>query len=308
MSRALVPVITALSVACLHPSIEVQRFTSGADGFDTHSHWIDTGSEVIVFDAQFTPQLAEALLEEIRSATDSPVRYVVITHPNPDKFNGASVLQEQGARVIASEATAAAMPEVHAYKEAYFTGAGTFEAGAYPTLPSVDEVFSGDLELQLGGSTLHLFELSSPGVASTQTVAQVGEHVFVGDLAAGRTHAWLEGGIVQGVATPDVEGWIAALSELEARIGADAIVHPGRGDSLPAGELLPAQRGYLTAVDEIVASYVERLDEPAVALAADPEAHWGALTSEIEAAYPDHALPYLITYGVYGLAFQHATR
>ena len=68
-------------------------FTSDAAGFDTHSFWLDTGREVVVFDAQFTAARAEKLIAEIRSKTSHPIRFVVVTHPNPDKFNGAAAFQ-----------------------------------------------------------------------------------------------------------------------------------------------------------------------------------------------------------------------
>lgn len=51
---------------------------------------------------------------------------MVITHPNPDKFNGLSAFQDAGAEVIASEATAAAMLGVQGYKKAFFVGTGMF--------------------------------------------------------------------------------------------------------------------------------------------------------------------------------------
>ena len=73
-------------------------FTSDAAGFDTHSFWLDTGREVVVFDAQFTEELAGKLIAEIRSKTPHPIRFVVVTHPNPDKFNGAAAFQAIGAR------------------------------------------------------------------------------------------------------------------------------------------------------------------------------------------------------------------
>jgi glyoxylase-like metal-dependent hydrolase (beta-lactamase superfamily II) len=285
----------------------VQAYTSGAEGFDTTTWWLDTGSEVVVFDAQFTPELAADKLNEIRSATDSPIRYVVITHPNPDKFNGATVFQEAGALVVASQATADAMPGVHAYKEAYFVGAGMFEAGTYPALPQVDVTFTGSKRLPLDGDTsITLHELGSPGVSSTQTVAVVGDGVIVGDLVAGGAHAWLEGGIVDGAAKPTIAGWIEALDEVEALVGPDATVYPGRGQPGPAGEVLSAQQDYLRSMDDLVAGYVAGLADPMSAFTGpDAGTHYAALTAEAEAAWPELALSYLVTYGVYGLVFDH---
>jgi glyoxylase-like metal-dependent hydrolase (beta-lactamase superfamily II) len=291
------------------PPLPVHAWASGADGFDTASYWIDTGEQVVVFDAQFTPTLAEALLADIRNQTESPVAYVVVTHPNPDKFNGAPVFQAAGAQVVASAATAAAMPEVHAYKQAYFEGAGVFPPGGYPALPGVDVVFDDTLKLDVGvAADVVLSVLDRGGVATTQTVAVIGgRDVIVGDLVAGGVHAWLEGGIVDGAPQPDVGEWVEALDELLAAVGPDATVWPGRGSPARAGEALPAQQAYLRTVDEIVGAYVDALPAPAAeALAAEPEAHWAALTAEAEAAFPTYGLSYLVTYGVYGLAFAHA--
>ncbi|MCB9743396.1 MAG: MBL fold metallo-hydrolase [Alphaproteobacteria bacterium] len=300
----------ALFTACAPAAeLEVQRFTSGAEGFDTHSYWVDTGAEVVVFDAQFTPELAEALLAEIEAATDSPVRYVVATHPNPDKFNGATVFQAAGAELVVSEATAAAMPGVHAYKEAYFTGVGMFEAGAYPSLPTPDVTFSGELTLELEGEgDVRLVELTHGGVTTTQTVAIVdGQQLVVGDLLANRAHAWLEGGIVDGAPTPDLDAWRAAVMELPALAGEDATTWPGRGEPMAAQQAAEAQVAYLDDAEAVVREVLGALDDPQGELGS--EAAWGhyeAITAELSARYPEHAHAYLVTYGVYGLAMQVA--
>lgn len=299
--------LAALLVACTSEPLSIQRWTSGAEGFDTHSYWVDTGKEVVVFDAQFTPELANTLLADIQSQTDSPVSTVVVTHPNPDKFNGATVFQDAGATLVASEATAAAMPEVWAYKKAYFVGAGMFTEETWPALPEVDVTFGQSMELDLEASAISLTVLDNPGVTTTQTVAVVGEDLIVGDLGAGRVHAWLEGGIVDGAATPDIEGWIAALDELPALGSGD--VYPGRGETLPVQTAVSEQQAYLADLDALVADYVGGLDDPMSALTGDEAGtHYAAITAEAEAAFPDHGLSYLVTYGVYGLALQKAAQ
>lgn len=300
--------LLALAVGCAPTPLTVHTFTSGAEGFDTHSYWIDTGAEVIVLDAQFTPSLAESLLAEITAATPSPVTTVVVTHPNPDKFNGAPVFQAVGAEVVMSEASAAALEGVHAYKEAYFVGAGVFAEGEYPALVTPDQTFSGALDLPLGGGhTLRLTELSSGGVTTTQTVAELDGAVFVGDLVAGGAHAWLEGGIIDGVATPDLPAWDAALAELGAIMPADATVYPGRGAPQAMPVAVEAQRAYLTTLDTIVAEVLATRADPVAALSGeDAAAVYAEITAAAEQAYPDHLYSYLVTYGVYGLAWQRA--
>jgi len=283
--------------------VEVHTFTSGEAGFHTNSAWIDTGSEVVVFDTQFTPALAEELRAEIARQTTSPIRWAVVTHPNPDKFNGASVFEAAGATVVASESTLAAMPAVHDYKKSYFTSVGMFTEASYPALPTIGLAFEGAMDLPVDGASVRLEELAHPGVTTTQTIARVGDAVIVGDLVASETHAWLEGGIVDGAAVPDLAGWRAALAELLELVGPDAVVVPGRGRAARAGDVLPAQIAYLEDAERVTREYLAALDDPAAALSDDGATHYAALTEQLASLHPEYAHPYLVQYGIYGLAW-----
>lgn len=303
MTRSIAPLFALALVGCRAEDLTVNAWTSGAEGFDTTTYWTETADGVVVFDAQFTPDLAEAMLADIRTQTDAPIAAVVVTHPNPDKFLGAPVFQAEGAALIASEATAAALQGVWDYKKAYFVGAGMFTDESFPALPAVDQTFRGALTLDQGG--IELVELESAGVTTTQTVAVVGADLVVGDLVAGRAHAWLEGGIVDGAPSPEIDGWLSALDELPA-LG-DGQVYPGRGEALPVADAVAEQQAYLEDMDGLVGDYVAGLQDPMAELTgADAGAHYAAITAEAEAAFPDYTLSYLVTYGVYGLALSHA--
>ena len=285
-------------------------FTSGAEGFDTHSFYYDTGREVVVFDAQFTPELGREVVAAIQAETSSPIRYVVISHPNPDKFNGVEAFREVGAEVVASEATAAAIPGVHAYKKGYFVNvAQTFTEETYPAEATVDITFSGRFALPLeGGAVIELVELQHAGVSSTQTVARVpaADALVVGDLIHHEAHAWLEGGIVDGAPRPDLASWQAALDELLAFPEGTAL--GGRGERAALEDAVAAQHAYLTGMETLIGDYIESLgDRRDELFTAQAGEHYAHITDLAAAAYPDHALPYLIEYGVYGLVTQMAT-
>lgn len=287
----------------------LRSFVSGPEGFDTRSYYYDTGEQVVVFDAQFTEPLAEALVADIRAHTDSPIAYAVITHPNPDKFNGVGPLRDAGATIIAAEATAAAIPGVHAYKRAYFVGGGTFTEETYPPEATVDETFSSSLRLPLSaGAVVELRVLDNAGVSSTQTVAHIPaiDALIVGDLVHHRAHAWLEGGIVNGAPKPDLAAWSAALGELLA-YPETTTVYGGRGEPAPVAEAVAEERRYLGEIETLVRDYLGALDDPQAALAGDDAGtHYTAITELARAAFPDYELDYLITYGVYGLALHLA--
>lgn len=282
-------------------------YDSGAAGFFTKTFFYDTGEEVVAFDSQFTPELAEQAIDWLRTQTESPPRYLVITHPNPDKFNGAPAFQAAGAEVIASQATAAAIPGVHDYKKAFFVGTGMFTEETYPPLATVDETFTVTHTLDLGGGkTVELAELSEPGVSSTQTVAFLPElnALIVGDLVHHKLHAWLEGGIVNGKATSTLDGWITDLHELESAFaaGPEPTVYGGRGEAAPLSVAVADQISYLETVDQIVSDYIVGLGERKSELSG-PEAgeHYAAIQTLIAEAFPDFAFADMIGFSVYGL-------
>jgi glyoxylase-like metal-dependent hydrolase (beta-lactamase superfamily II) len=280
------------------------QFTSDAAGFDTHSYYYDTGKEVVVFDAQFTVELAEALIADIKAHTASPIKYVVISHPNPDKFNGAPAFQAMGAKVVASEATASAIPGVHEYKKYYFVEvAKSFTEATYPAEAKVDITWSGDFSLPLeGGAKVELHELTNPGVSTTQSVAYIEaeDALVVGDLVHYKAHAWLEGGIREGKADPDLGAWKLALDELMAFEGATVL--GGRGESATVSEAVAEQKAYLDGASKIVGDYVTGLGANTSELFGEKAGeHYAKIGDQFAAAYPDYELRYMIDYGVYGL-------
>jgi glyoxylase-like metal-dependent hydrolase (beta-lactamase superfamily II) len=293
---------SSASPAALH------SFTSDGNGFFTHSFWYDDGQEVVVVDAQFTPAIAGALVAEIRARTRSPITRVIVTHPNPDKFNGLSVFHRLGAESIASKATALAMPGVDGYKRYFWIQiAKAFSDETYPRFEPVKTTFTGRSVITMkSGRTLSLFELAQPGVSSTQTVVRIDAtgDLIVGDLVHHRTHAWLEGGIVDGAPRPSLEGWKADLRQL-ATLGGGK-VYGGRGEFVAVGEAVAAELSYLEQADAIVTDYVRQLGPRSSELrdAAKSKAHFMAIQDALAAAFPDYAQADLVGYGVYGLALQ----
>lgn len=308
--RSLRPVVTiAFSLASAASwAGTVHVFTSDAAGFNTHSVWYDDGQEVTVVDAQFTPAHAQALLASIRSQTRSPVTRVVVTHPNPDKFNGLSVFHAQGIESIASARTAAAMPGTDAYKRHFWVQtAKAFTDATYPRTQPVKTTYSGQHRITLkSGESISLIELPQPGISSNQTVVRF-DHtgdLAVGDLVHTRTHAWLEGGIVNGKPLPTLAGWKADLAEL-LRLGSGK-VYGGRGEFVPVAQAVAEQTAYLDKADAVVSGYLQRLGQRASELN-DPArqgAHYQAIQAEMVQAFPTYAMPDLVGYSVYGLVQQ----
>ncbi|WP_424196114.1 MBL fold metallo-hydrolase [Ampullimonas aquatilis] len=287
---------------------QLHVFTSDVAGFNTHSFWYDDGQEVTVVDAQFTTAQAEALLNDIRSHTRSRIKRIIVTHPNPDKFNGLSVFHRAGIQSMAAANTAAAMPDVDAYKRHFWVQiAKAFTDATYPQFEPVETTFKGKQQIRLAsGETISLIELPKAGISSHQTVVRIDASgdLIVGDLVHTRTHAWLEGGIVNGKPVPNLPGWKTDLLALN-QLGRGK-VYGGRGEFVPVKQAVAEQMAYLDQADQIVSAYIKDLGERVSELS-DPARqgqHYAAIQARLVAAYPDYAMPDLVGYSVYGLVAQ----
>ena len=176
-------------------------------------------------------------------------------------------------------------------------GGASSQSSAEQLLPRVlaDDVAMADAVIVAADSGLDLARRL--GIVPT---------LVVGDLVHGRAHAWLEGGIGDGAPRPDIASWKRALAEL-SRFGS-VEVYGGRGEVLPLDVATKEQTTYLDAADSIVGSYVKALG-PRRAELSDPKAsgaHWKALSVKLSERFPSYALPYMVEYGVYGLALSKA--
>ncbi|BCL77085.1 hypothetical protein JHS3_28210 [Jeongeupia sp. HS-3] len=301
--------LTAAVLSQLALAGKLGVYTSDANGFDTHTFYYDDGKEVTVIDTQFVPTLTEAMVKQIRSETKSPITRVVVTHPNPDKYNGLPYLHKLGVESITSAAVSAEMPKVHAYKENFWVNtAKAFKPGTYPAFENVKTTFGGKTVLKLkSGETLSLFELQHPGVATKQVVVRVDQSgdLVVGDLLHNKAHLWLEGGLVNGKPQPDLPAWSAAVGELAALAKGkpNAKVYGGRGEFVTVAEAVKEQQRYLAQADVLVRDYVAQLGDRQGELK-DPKlasGHYKELERRFSARFPDYKLSYMIGYSVYGL-------
>jgi glyoxylase-like metal-dependent hydrolase (beta-lactamase superfamily II) len=73
------------------------------EGHTSNAGFIVTDDGVVVFDSLGTPALGNALLAKIRSVTDKPVRYVVVSHYHADHIYGLQAFRDQTKAVILSQ-------------------------------------------------------------------------------------------------------------------------------------------------------------------------------------------------------------
>lgn len=259
----------------------LKQYTSKADGFSTSSFWVESEQGVVVFDAQFLPEYAEALMAEIAAQTSKPITDVVISHANPDKYNGLEVIRAKHpeVKIWATPQIVARIKEVDAGKKGFF---GPQYGERYPQgLVLPDELISAPQVLRRGSLEIELIPMGA-GVSTAHLVSLIkssGELV-VGDLLHNKTHGWLAEGFSQ--------QWLERLDALE-RLGAKRFL-PGRG--APGGaELIAQQRDYLKGFQACVASELE---------GAGQEADIATIKACILARFPDHQIEAMVDFSIPG--------
>ena len=192
---------------------------------------------IMVSDATATPAMAQDLIARIRSVSDKPIKYVLLTHYHAVRVLGASAFIAEGAtEVIASQGTYELIVErgaedMQSEMERFprlFRNADSVPGLTWPTMliaggdPTKNEV-PGKLVLDLGGVKVQIWH-PGPGHTRGDTIAWVEAEkvLFSGDLVE------YEAGVYTGDA--QLEEWPATLQALRA-LKAEAIV-PGRGEAM----------------------------------------------------------------------------
>ena len=196
---------------------------------------------IMVSDATATPALAQDLIKKIRTVSDLPIKYVLLTHYHAVRVQGACAYAAEGAtEIIASQGTLELIQErgaqdMKSEMERFprlFKGAEGVPGLTWPTMvvdggnPVKGEV-PGKLNINLGGVVVQIWH-PGPGHTRGDTIAFVEEPnhkdrvLFSGDLVE------YEAGVYTGDA--QLEEWPATLEALRA-LNATAIV-PGRGEAM----------------------------------------------------------------------------
>lgn len=211
---------------------------------DPNSGVIVGDDGVMVVDARATPVLARELMEHIRSVTDKPVKYVLLTHYHAVRVLGASaygaehiiasggtydLIRERGQQDFDSEAQR--FPRL-------FRAVETVPGLTWPSL-----VFERSLTLFMGKREVRIMHLGK-GHTKGDTVAWLPREkvLFSGDL--------VEYGAAPYCGDAYFREWPETLEKLRA-LGAEKMV-PGRGDALmnPAevAKAIEGTQGFLRAM------------------------------------------------------------
>lgn len=265
------PAGAALDVAEIAPGVFVHEGAiaepDAANGGDVSNLGFVIGARsVAVIDSGSAAWMGEGLWRAIRSRTDLPVAYVVLTHMHPDHVLGASVLA--GAEVVGHGKLAQALAD---RRETYLA---SFERLIGPVrflgtaMPSVGTGVEGMATLDLGGRLLDLRAWPTAHTNNDLTVFdRATGTLFAGDLVFDLQIPALDGSL---------RGWQSVLAELQGIAVARLV--PGHGGPVldwPEGGA--ATRHYLDVLARDARAAVdrgERLGEAVGHVAESERARW----------------------------------
>jgi glyoxylase-like metal-dependent hydrolase (beta-lactamase superfamily II) len=178
----------------------------------------------IVFDALATPALAGKVIERVRTVTDKPIKYVVLSHYHAVRVLGASAYHAEA--VVASAETRRLIAErgQQDWNSEFgrfprlFHGSESIPGLTWPTL-----TFEGEMSIYLGKREVRLMQLGA-GHTSGDIVAWVpdAEVMFSGDLIEYHSACYCGDALLR--------EWPATLNEI--RDFNPKAIAPGRGDAL----------------------------------------------------------------------------
>lgn len=213
--------------------------------FDPNCGFVVGDDHVVLIDTRPTPRMARDFLADIRTVTDKPIKFIVLTHYHAVRVMGASAFDQVQA-IIASRGT---LDWVRERGQADFDS----EVGRFPRLfAGVEEIpgltvpnmsFEREMSLWLGARELRLMCLGR-GHSGGDTVAWLPDCgvLFSGDVVENRCGVYAGDAYIQ-----DWAGTLDAVAALKPRV-----LVPGRGavlqDVAASAEAIALTQAFLSTL------------------------------------------------------------
>ncbi|MCB1862304.1 MAG: MBL fold metallo-hydrolase [Gammaproteobacteria bacterium] len=210
-------------------------------GFRMNLGFVVGDKAVAVIDSGYGPAMAKAMLAQIRSVTDRPVKYIINTNSQAHRIMGNPVFRSTGAEVIAA-AGAVTRITVQGADFAATVAAVLNLPDSVPVPAAPDRALEQEETLDLGGVELRLIPVGQAHTAgSLIAVVESDRVVFAGDVLYG-------GRLLAVLAESRVKGWIEAYEGL--REFGDFRFVPGHGEPGILAEFEHPTFEYLTTLKQ----------------------------------------------------------
>jgi len=250
-----------LSVYCLGADTwlfmgSIEQLSTTNRGFNGNAGFVVTPEGVVVIDVLGTPLLGKRMIATIRSVTDQPIRYVVITHNHPDHYYGIAAFQDlPGVRIIAHQglgrylASPQFMQSVDYRREILPGDMDGFKA-VEPNMPvslQPDEALS----FELGGKHFEVFNTGTHHSDGDLLVYQADDGiVWASDLVFNQRVTFIGDG--------NSEQALAGLEWLSHHFEKAVLMVPGHGSAqTPPFPMLERTQDYLERLRAVMTQAIE---------------------------------------------------
>jgi len=245
-------------------------------GFRMNMGFVVGKDAVAVFEAGYYEPMAREMLAHIAKITKAPVKYVINSNSQPDRFLGNEYFRRQGAIVVASAAEAKRMAAMGGLFAESSERALGLKPGSIQIPNPPDRIVEGSTELDLGGLKITLMP---SGAAHTPGPLVVhipkDKVVYAGDiLYSGRLLAVIDGG--------SVKSWVKSFDALK-QFG-DATFVPGHGKPAKLAAFEFPTREYLLLLHTHMTQAVEQGKDQQDAMASLNQSRFSKLENYQELA------------------------
>lgn len=257
-------------------------------GFRMNLGFVTGKDAVAVIDSGYSPEMAQAMLRQIRKRTPLPVRYVINTNSQPHRFLGNDVFREAGAEIIAAKDAAARMESEGAGLAAAATRALELKEGSIQVPKAPDRMIEegAPVAIDLGGGVrlniTHLGQAHTRGSLVVEVAPDM--TVFAGDILYG-------GRLLAVLPDSSLTGWIAAYDKLRGMKAKQMV--PGHGEVAPLASFEHPTHRYLVALKSHMDKAVKEGVDVGQATADFDAAAWKNLANFAELAGRNASLAYL---------------
>ena len=231
------------------------------EGHTSNAGFVVTSDGVVVFDALGTPSLGWALLQKIRSLTDRPVRYVVVSHYHADHIYGLQAFRDHTDAIVLAQDRARQYSDPGSNDELAAQRLEQRRTALAPWVNTATRIvepsrtFDRETGFELGGQRFRIV-YAGPAHSSSDAMMLVEPAgvLFAGDIVqAGRVPFMAS-------ASVDTGNWLRGLEEVGAM--RPRFVLPGHGPlSTGPDAAIAFTRGYIdhvrTTMARAVADWVD---------------------------------------------------
>lgn len=225
-------------------------------GFNGNAGFVVTPEGVVVIDALGTPLLANRMIKTIRSVTQKPIRYVIITHNHPDHYYGVNAFRAlSGIKIITHEGLreyldSERMEQSVAYRRDMLKPDMAEFAGVAPDIPVTGAPYEA-YRFTLGGKTFAVYNTGSHHSDGDLLVHQVEAGiVWASDLVFNQRVTFIGEG--------DSKQALAGLDWLKRHFADAVLMVPGHGSAqTPPFPMLGKTRSYIARLREIMTQAIE---------------------------------------------------